>query len=142
MTCPSLLEPAKITQVPSGCWVACVAGLTGLPHDHLAAFVPRDLADRMKAEEEVGQEWTAYHNAVNKYTRSNGWRYSTFGPDIPYGFAIGIGKSPRNLDHAVIVRDGELWWDPHPSREGLVTLTEFEVWTPIRGQLPGREPKL
>lgn len=43
-------------------------------------------------------------------------------PDLSPQFVIGTGPSPRgDFLHAVIVSalDGELIWDPHPSRAGL-----------------------
>lgn len=37
---------------------------------------------------------------------------------IPLGVAYGI--SPRGVMHAVVVQDGAMVFDPHPSRAGLV----------------------
>jgi len=114
-------EPVKYDQTPSGCWAACVAGLTGLPHDQLAAFVPR--TDDGCFDGSMGTE---YHNAVNTYLRFHGWRLERLGADVPSGFAIGSGLSSRGVAHAVIVLDGRLWHDPHESREGIAEFTQFE----------------
>ncbi len=45
--------------------------------------------------------------------------HTTAGDDPPAGWQIAVGPSPRNADerHAVVVHDGELVWDPHPSRD-------------------------
>jgi hypothetical protein len=117
--------PTRYTQVPDGCWVACIAGLTDIPHEEFTALVPYH-EGRFD-----GSMGTEYRNAVNALLRSRGWRLESVGPDVPRGFAIGSGTSPRGLFHAVIVRDGALWHDPHPSREGLVALESCEVVIPI-----------
>jgi hypothetical protein len=38
---------------------------------------------------------------------------------LPPGFAIIIGDSPRSGRHAVLVQDGRLVHDPHPSCHGV-----------------------
>lgn len=38
----------------------------------------------------------------------------------PMGMSLGWGRSSRGHNHSVIMRDGELEYDPHPSGEGLV----------------------
>lgn len=116
-------EPRRFDQVPDGCWAACIAGLTDIPHEQLAAFVPQNVEYKLKQSE--------YHNAVNALMRSSGWRLSYIGPDVPRGFAIGSGTSPRGHHHAVIVLDGKLWHDPHPSRAGIECIEEFEVVIPL-----------
>lgn len=112
-------EPRRFDQVPDGCWVACIAGLTDIPHEALAALVPKDI--------EYGYKNSDYHNAVNALMRSSGWRLAYIGPDVPRGFAIGSGPAPRGHHHSVIVRDGVLWHDPHPSRAGLAVIEDYEV---------------
>lgn len=37
-----------------------------------------------------------------------------------------VGKSPRGINHVCIYQNGKMVWDPHPSREGLVTTEYFE----------------
>jgi hypothetical protein len=112
--------------VPDGCWIACIAGLTGLPHDDLAALIPR--LDDGRCD---GSRGTEYHTAVNAYLRASGWRIERVGPDVPQGYAIGSGTSPRAGYHAVIVKDGVTWHDPHPSRAGIAKLDSFEVLIPL-----------
>lgn len=38
------------------------------------------------------------------------------------------GRSP-NANHVVIVRDGEIVWDPHPDEPGLVGPDDAGLWT-------------
>lgn len=40
----------------------------------------------------------------------------------PKGWSIAGGKSPRGHQHAVVAYDGEIVWDPHPSRSGLTDI--------------------
>lgn len=50
---------------------------------------------------------------------------------IPDHLCIVAGTSPRIGDHAVVGEAGGIVWDPHPSRDGLVNVTEvlwFEPW--------------
>ena len=137
LTSALIREPLRIDQKPSGCWVACIAGLTHLPHDELYAFCPPNLRELMNARTAAIAEkpddwwndervrtcddaWCAYQNGVNLYLRSNGWRLAYLGEDVPAGFAMAYGAAARGFDHAVIVLAGKLWHDPHASREGLL----------------------
>lgn len=40
------------------------------------------------------------------------------------------GPSARGVTHQVLYLDGELWHDPHPSRAGVVEITEVLAWRP------------
>lgn len=58
-------------------------------------------------------------------------------PEImPPGWTIVSGHSPRYPDdprrlHAVVYHDGELWHDPHPSRDGLLGVSDVIVFVPL-----------
>ena len=39
-----------------------------------------------------------------------------------------MGMSPRGVCHQVLYRDGELWHDPHPSRDGVLDVREVIAW--------------
>lgn len=54
------------------------------------------------------------------------------GIEIPDRLCLVYGRSERDVDHAVVGHGGQIVWDPHPSRAGLVTITGigwFEQWT-------------
>jgi hypothetical protein len=129
------MTPRRITQVPAGCWVACIAGLTDIDHDDLAALVPALSEDPQEAEKQMRSAWSDYHNAVVKLMHNRGWSYAHMGNRIPRGYSVAVGESPRGVGHAVIALDGKCWWDPHPSREGISNITSFEVVLPILGQV-------
>lgn len=141
-------EPRKLDQVPSGCWVACIAAITHLPHDELTEFLPLDLRRLMELRNAAISErpddwydderviacndaWNEYHNRVNEYLRSHGWRLAYLGEDAPRGFAMAYGPAVRGFDHAVVVLDGKLWHDPHPSRDGLLSVSAYELLVPL-----------
>jgi len=41
-----------------------------------------------------------------------------------------MGMSPRGVCHQVLYRDGQLWHDPHPSKDGVTDVREVIVWRP------------
>lgn len=43
------------------------------------------------------------------------------------------GKSPRGVMHQVVYRDGRLWHDPHPSRDGVLDVQEVLAVRPLPG---------
>jgi hypothetical protein len=74
--------------------------------------------------------------ALTAFAAQYGWhierRAVEAGDDPLPDFGIAIGTSPRNSDitHAVVIRGGELAWDPHPSRDGLVDVRQVIEFTP------------
>jgi hypothetical protein len=105
--------------------MACIASLTGIP---LVEFPP--VPDQMSPEQE-----SEIHNSVNRLLRAHGWqlhRLWNWDETVPQGWAIAGGQSPRGLSHSIIVYDGVLVWDPHPSRAGLLTLEDYEILVPVR----------
>lgn len=43
------------------------------------------------------------------------------------------GMSPRGVVHQVVYRDGALWHDPHPSRDGVLDVREVLAVRPLPG---------
>lgn len=111
-------EPVKVDQRPFGCWAACIATLTGIDLDELP-HPPVDVAFEV---------WSASVENRNRFRQQmhdallrHGWFEGSIGTQaIPAGFALAGGMSPRGLAHWVVVRDGQLWHDPHESGAGLV----------------------
>jgi len=42
-------------------------------------------------------------------------------------FGLIFGQSVRGVLHAVVITNGQIW-DPHPSRDGLVSVANYVVW--------------
>jgi len=96
----------------SDCWIACLSSLTGID---IALFPQPPALDRWKAEA------VEYGNRVRRFVQQRGWLLMHVWRFVPTGYAIAGGPSPRGIEdgHAVVVRNGELVHDPHPSRSGL-----------------------
>lgn len=60
----------------------------------------------------------------------NGWLVLRHNPGYRARMAIASGPSPRGYQHAVVMLDGEILWDPHPSRAGLLHVTDIWTFTP------------
>lgn len=50
-------------------------------------------------------------------------------PPIPTGFYLASGPSARNCRHIVIMWDGRVAHDPHPSRAGLLEIEAIWILT-------------
>lgn len=116
--------PTKIDQNQDGCWPACIAMLTGIPLDELPHPMPEELRR---------EEWSHFHNRVLSAMHGRGWTIAALGSRVPTGYAIASGIGPRDRNHAVVVLDGKLYHDPHPSRAGLETVHEYEIVIRIVG---------
>lgn len=123
-------EPVKYDQIPNGCLVACLAGLTGIPRERLERHVPADQSFLNDDE-----KWKAYYGAVIDELHAHGWAYVCTGGRIPRGFSIGVGRGPNGVDHACIVYDGTLWHDPNAANghAGVERFAYFELVVPIVG---------
>jgi hypothetical protein len=122
----TVLTPVYQTKfgAPHGnCLMACVASLTGVPLDALD--------DLYTAEQRTPDRhwWAVFTDALN----AHGWHAAYVRQDgiVPAGYAIGSGVSPRDLRHAVVVKDGKLAHDPHPSGEGVREVEAYYVLMPI-----------
>ena len=49
------------------------------------------------------------------------------------------GPSERGVRHAVVWVDGAMAWDPHPSRAGLLQVTELIAFEPLE-EVTGVQP--
>lgn len=56
--------------------------------------------------------------------------------DIPLFRHVLSGMSPRGVQHSVVAEEGQVIWDPHPSRAGLVA-TQDAMWFEPRSDHPG-----
>lgn len=115
------------------CFAACVASYLGVPLAVVPNFV--ELGERGEDGYALGWWWAAVG-----FMAAHG-----LGPvdleDVDQGAPDEIlfvaGPSLRGVQHQVLYLDGELWHDPHPSREGLLGVTEVIAWRP---QLNDHQP--
>jgi hypothetical protein len=50
------------------------------------------------------------------------WQYKN-----KHNYYLVSGKSPRGFNHICIFKEGKLVHDPHPSKEGLTTISNFQT---------------
>lgn len=118
-----LHDPARV-DVPGNCLQAAVASLLALPLDavpHFAVFADWQVALRLWAD---GRDLTLRSVVTDTV------------PDWP---CIVSGPSVRGVPHAVVAVGGQVVWDPHPSRAGLVEVCGA-WWFERQSQLSGEAP--
>jgi hypothetical protein len=107
--------------VPGGnCFSACVASLLELPIEEVPHFGSDDT-------------WWATFQA---WLKPRGLYAVLFKVDSdeqrPPGFHVVSGRSPRHdALHAVVGKGAEIAHDPHPSRDGLVSIEDVVLLVPF-----------
>lgn len=103
---------AEVTQTilhpdPQGrignCLQAAVASLLDLHLDDVPHFAEHD-------------DWM---QRMVAWAKARGWTVYDRQPNVSVAMGVAYGPSERGVTHAVVVRNGEPVWDPHPSRAGL-----------------------
>lgn len=117
------------------CVSACVATLLGVPIDRVPHFVEYGLALGDEPEDKVsnGNAWWAmmlgyFYGAGYELVEVAG-----IGDAEQDEYLLVAGMSPRGVLHQVIYRDGHLWHDPHPSRDGVIDVQEVLAVRPLSG---------
>lgn len=88
------------------CLQAAVASLLDLPLSQVPHFV----------------RWPDWEIRFMNFMKEHGTPV-TLGPYSGTSTGIGIGPTIRDTTHAVVLKDGQMYWDPHPSRDGLLRVT-------------------
>ena len=104
--------------LPGNCLQAAVASLLELDLDEVPHFARYD-------------DWL---ERLVAFAEERGHRVLYRPASEPVAFGLAFGQSPRGVFHAVTVVNGETW-DPHPSRDGLVSVANYVAWmktNPIR----------
>jgi hypothetical protein len=128
---PSLPERPMLREVTQ--WFL-VGDDSGIPGDCMRAAVA-SLLDRDPASVPhfiVGSDMDSriWWYALKGWAHSNGWNVTRRGllprqENVPLPtFGIACGPSERGVSHAVVVVDGKIAWDPHPSRAGILRVKE------------------
>jgi hypothetical protein len=118
------------------CLEACYATLLGVPIEEVPD--PRDLcgedtcaADVLKLRVQAISDWLAQEFGV-AVVRGDGAKPPGVllrRSDVPLLW-IASGPGPRGYNHATVYSNGNLLWDPHPSRAGLLSVTMWSVLVP------------
>lgn len=110
------------------CLAACVATFCELPLHNVPHFV--ELGTLMNGEDDRISWWSM----LLGFMAGRGlWPDELKSVDDaePGETVFVMGMSPRGVCHQVLYRNGELWHDPHPSRDGVVDVREALVWRPV-----------
>ena len=97
---------------------ACLASIFDLDIDAIPPF------------EDAKHDW---------YVEMQRWCRATVGRKLrlypaktpPPGYALMNGPAARGVRHSVVALDGEMVWDPHPSRAGLVETDSYYGFVPF-----------
>ncbi|MEV6833492.1 hypothetical protein AB0N17_03005 [Streptomyces sp. NPDC051133] len=100
---------------PGDCLRAAVASLLELPLLAVPHFV----------------EYEDWEERLAEFCRAHRYQPILRSPDadVPYGMAW--GPSERGVRHAVVWIDGAIAWDPHPTRAGLLRVTQLIALEPL-----------
>lgn len=125
----------ELTQTTFGtegnCWQTCVAAILRVDPATLPQQKEYDRCAIVDGKRVYEEPHRYYRDALGAYLKKHhGLAYvelalgartisSILQPRSP-GIHMMTGKSPREGSHVVIARYGEIVWDPHPSRAGLV----------------------
>jgi hypothetical protein len=103
---------------PGNCFAACLASIFELSLKDL----PKDLNDSNKIWWDEVTKWcTTTFDYIPVYLDAS--------TDYDFnGLCIAIGKSPRDVRHAVIYDKGRMIFDPHPSRGGIEEPVAYVVF--------------
>ena len=119
------------------CVAACVATYLGIPLARVPHFIEDGIAwgDAVDADDlsagsfpggSVSQgnhwwaEWMGFMHGYGLYP----CRLESVADALPEEVVFVSGPGSRGVGHQVLYRDGVLWHDPHPSRDGLLEITE------------------
>jgi hypothetical protein len=101
--------------IRGNCWRAAIASLLEIDIDSMPAF--EDAGHRMFVD-------------TRTWATEQGYSVFTYDADNPpASYAIAFGQSLRrsDSDHAIVVEDGVMVHDPHPSSEGLLEVKGYWV---------------
>lgn len=108
------------------CVAACIASLLDVPLDQVPHFVEYGIhyGDDDVDKVSNGNAWWAM---MLGYLAARGYwpvELEKVTDAEPGEFLLVAGMSTRGALHQVIYRDGQLWHDPHPSRDGVLDVQE------------------
>lgn len=108
-------DPSQPPEVCTGnCTEAALASLFGIGLDDVPSM--------------QGLAGSDYWDALEAFVRSRGYSLWMRPPShYPAGLYLADGPSERGCGHFVVMRDGEMVHDPHPSRAGLLNVER--VWS-------------
>lgn len=118
------------------CVAACIATIVGVPLERVPHFVDfgiayGDVDDDSPDAVSTGHHWWAM--LLGYLAGHNRWVVELEDVDATERgeMLLVAGMSPRGVMHQVIYRDRRLWHDPHPSRAGVLEVSEVLAVRPL-----------
>jgi len=108
----------RLTQSDRDCWATCVAMLARVDRGALPALSVWARKNAVAFDD--------FRSRLAHKLLRLGWTIATT-PSPPQGWAIAVGEGHRGIRHAVVVRNGVLWHDPHPDHAGLKAVDHYEI---------------
>ena len=112
-------------EVTGNCFATTIACLLHLPIEAVPA-----VEDIMPDVGNGSKEGDAWVTVMTKFLDERGFCWMTLDEPEADEFYLAIGPSPRGINHCCIYQNGKLWHDPHPSGQGLVSVTHLELVAP------------
>lgn len=117
-----LVEDGKV----GDCWRCCIAAILGIPASDVPHFAQIQSITHKNSFEQLAQEWL---NERGLWLVTAGYLHfpATWEREHELPPIIAVGPSPRSTKmhqhHAVVMVEGDLVYDPHPSNAGLTAIT-------------------
>ncbi|AXQ68601.1 hypothetical protein HOU00_gp062 [Caulobacter phage CcrPW] len=109
--------------IEGNCTQAAFASLLGLELDEVPDFNTLHQGD-----ENAGAFWHHLHT----WCREQGWHLQMRPANqVPNVLYLADGPSPRGVGHFVIMKEGEIYHDPHPSRAGILEVKHTWMLLPV-----------
>lgn len=132
---PDLRRQTQSNTTPGNCYQTAVACVLDLPADDL----PDQVAIEAAGDDYFGvlQAFVWHHRGLGLYEVQD---WLTAGVQVREpGWHVMSGTTVRTAEsgmhHAIVGRYGQPFWDPHPSRAGLLTVLEWSVIAPVPERL-------
>jgi hypothetical protein len=109
------------------CLQAAVASLLELPIEDVPHFAQYDNADHA----------LLWWDALVGWVHQAGWEAAWLDEAPGEELCIIGGKSPRGVNHVCVGRGDVVVWDPHPSRDGLLSVEDWITLRPATCQVCG-----
>lgn len=121
------VDQDRFGQGEGNCFAACVATITGLD---LAM-----LTDALGCGDGSGEAEHWFDRAA-RVLGGHGWTITYDTTEAPAGACIASGPAVRGLLHSCVAWNGVVVHDPHPSRAGLLEVTDYITLTPTPPPAP------
>lgn len=133
--------------VNGNCLAACIASLlelpiTEVPNVEVFYHLPKgddyywDVLDKWLSSKgyklSTDDRYKCFHPEIAHKSINNEERLADYIIELIDKYYLVTGKSPRGLSHITIWKNGEMVHDPHPTKEGIQTLTHFQVLEKIK----------